>query len=326
MELKKLKVNDLVESIEYVSQIFSSDENITTFMQSPIHIMIYNEMSKYSKKELESVTSSQGEKEHLYHKVLHSRNPLLFAVFLEKDVFSNKLTTEAKWLLKNIDASPTLYETVFDAQQDRSQGKDLRNFMFYISKNIKILDETKQFELADKVYELYGKKKEKELINYIYLNISSNLNENFVDRVLELYNQNNVDINKYNFLNGVINESRDKKVYSNFFISSSDFPRINKLLEKGFKFEDKKFDHYGESLFVAVLKSKRVDIIKTVLPSLKMPAPRNMTMEKQHTIIDMYKSEKSYSEIKEIYYAKYYEYLADKLPEKDTKDIAKIKI
>jgi hypothetical protein len=87
MELKKLKLEDLEKSIEYVSQIFSSSDSMSTFMQSPIHIMIYNEMNKFSKKELESVKSPQGEADHLYYKVLHSRNPLLFAVFLEKDAF-----------------------------------------------------------------------------------------------------------------------------------------------------------------------------------------------------------------------------------------------
>jgi hypothetical protein len=236
------------------------------------------------------------------------------------------LNPDAKWLFKNIDHSPTLYETVFDAQRSRGEEKDLRNFMYYISRNIKVLDEPKQIELADKVYDLNAKKNEQELIKYIFSNISSNSNELFINRVLERYKQDNVDINKYNFLNGVINESRYGSEYSNLFISSSDFPRINKLLEKGFKFEDEKFSHHGESLFIAVLKSKRMDIIRTVLPSLKMPAPRNMTMEEQHTIVDMYKNEKTYTEIKEMYYSKYYEYLADKLPEKDTKDIQKKKI
>ena len=65
MELKKLKVEDLLKSIKYVSQIFSSGDNMETFMQSPIHIMIYNEMSKYSKKELESVKSSHGHEDEI---------------------------------------------------------------------------------------------------------------------------------------------------------------------------------------------------------------------------------------------------------------------
>lgn len=326
MELKKLKVEDLLKSIKYVSQIFSSGDNMETFMQSPIHIMIYNEMSKYSKKELESVKSSHGHEDEIYYKVVNSRNPLLFAVLLEKEAFTSKLNPEAKWLLKNIEPSPTLYETVFNAQTDRIEDKNLGDFMYYISRNVKVLDENKQIELADKIYKVYGKKEEEELIHYIYSNISSDSKEIFVNRILNRYKEDNIDINKYNFLNSMINDKTYEKDYSDLFISSSHFPRINTLLEKGFKFEDEKFDHFGENLFVAVLKSKRLDIIKAVLPSLKMTEPRGMTMEEQHAIVDMYKGKNFYTEVKEMYYAKYYEYLADKLPEKDTKDIPKMKI
>lgn len=95
----KLEVKDLLPLMEYLGQIHSSSDTIHTYKKSPAHALAYNEIMRFSKKELESCKETVKFGGGLYETALSNRNPLLFSAFLKKGAFIKKLSKESKWLL-----------------------------------------------------------------------------------------------------------------------------------------------------------------------------------------------------------------------------------
>lgn len=152
------------------------------------------------------------------------------------------------------------------------------------------------------------------LLNYCFNNIKKLLSE-----LILIDLKKKIDINKYGLM--------DKYLPSNnndtFFISSTHFDSIEKLLKFGFRFNEEKYSRSGETLMANILKARGGEITSIILPYLDEINPKVITLDYQSSLLENYKNSKFFNEVKSIYYKKLYEII---FIEKITVETKKTKI
>jgi len=291
--VKKLEVSDLVDSLEYISRSTSSSDNFKSFSNSPIHILIYNEIKRFSKKELESC---EVKKRWSNLSDFAFKNSFLLSAFLENGAFVKDLSSASKWILKSgIPMDDFLYETIYYIEDDArrsnrgyigesKQEKSQRNNLFYFLCDYRP-DNLFNLDLLNKYYTEFGAKDQKHILNYIYKNAASDHSAGEICNFFHMKLVNDkFDFNSCDILNNILPKSkRDED--SKFFISSTDMPRIKTLLDYGFRFDEKNYSYGRDNLFVAIIKSGRKDIIETILPTLTSPISEYGSKEDQDRYI-----------------------------------------
>ena len=290
---KKLEPHDLLKAIDFVTSSTSTADNFDTFSNSPIHILVYNEIKKFSKKELEDCTA----KTRWYTLSDYAfKNSFLLSGFIEQGAFHDKLNKASQWIINSgLTMDSFLYETIYYIENDcrrknryplhtsvenRSQMDNLFYFLCdYRPKNIFNL------KLLEKYYHDFGKKDKTHILNYILTNAGDNKSAGEICHFFKIKLINDgFDFNSSTILNKLLPKNRET---SKFFISSSDIPRLQELLNYGFRFDEKNYSYNGNNLFIAIAQSDRKDIIETIIPHLTDISPKgNWTMETQNSFID----------------------------------------
>lgn len=329
MHAKKLNPEDLLESIKYIGERWYSGDSIHSLSQSPIHILVYNEIIRFSKEELESIKDRYG-KEVLYGAVLSTKNEFIYSALLEKKAFTHLLDEGSQWLLNQaINPSLDLYDCIYQVQSDRYKRKDEKHFISCVASYLQKMDTPEKQIIAKEFYDTYIKKHYKELIAICF----DTINEPLTDYFLNRFKEDNININEENFMQRFLptNEYNGND-NTKFFISSSLTEQIKSCLEKGFRYDEDNYDFYGKTLMTALLKSEREDLVLAILPYLKNIEPKEngqkqeKNLDSQYELLNLYKGKKDFEKIKMIFYKLVYNSYDEKFKEKTGLEPLKIKI
>ncbi|NCQ52375.1 hypothetical protein GW796_10940 [archaeon] len=289
--VKILEAKDLLKSLDYVTSKTSSAETFETFKNSPIHILVYNEIKRFSKEELESCT----EKTKWYSLVDYAfKNSFLLSAFIKIGAFVNQLTPESKWILNSgVQTTDFIYETIYYIEDHKRRKnrefineneEDIRNknTLFDFLFNHRPKDEF-NLQLIEKYYVDFGKKEKEKILEFIHNNAGSN------GKSSEICNFFHLKLIKDDFAFdscSIINKFLPKNIDdSKFFISSLDILRIKSLLNYGFRFNEEQYSYNNDNLFLSVVKSGKKDIIETILPTLKNVVFTHGNQEEQNKFL-----------------------------------------
>jgi hypothetical protein len=289
----KLELKDLLKAMEYLGKSISSSDDIHTYSKSPIHILLHNEILKYSKEEIDACKEKIRWNGDLFESCFRIRNPYIFSAFMKVGAFQDKISNDTKWLLKQENnPSNDLYELMYyveDAYRDKKHNDDEEYkggilFSCLFDRYAHYLDAEK-FKIIDSYFKTFGKRKEKDLLEFICNNHGRR--SELCDYLVVKLKNNNVDLSQNSFMNNLLPKEEswhgeDKK----FFISSSDMPRITKLLECGFRFNEKEYSFHGDNLFIAIVKSGEQRLIKPILPYLTDVISQSANLIEQHQFIE----------------------------------------
>lgn len=328
---KKLNAKDLLKSLRCVGRDMS--DNIHTLSESPIHILVYNEIMRFSKEELESVEDKYGQSEILYNEVLATRNEFLYSALLEKKAFTHLLNQDSQWLLEQVTTpSLDLYSCIYKIQYDRYKRRDEKHFISCVVSYLQKMDTPEKEKIAPAFYNNYVKKYHKELVVICF----DGINDPVTDYLLGRLKEDKIDINEQNLMNDFLPkpEWRDNSE-SKFFISSVHIEKIKSCLKKGFRYDEDNYYFIGKTLMTALLKSERVDLVLAILPYLKRLEPKaeklngeikHQDLDSNYELLNLYRDKKEFQEIKMIFYQLVYKSYDEKLKEKPLPDSLKIKI
>lgn len=311
----ELTVNHLVQSLEFIKNSISSADDYFSYSKSPIHILVYNEMMRFSKEELESVKVDRWN-ENIQDLTLSTKNPFLYSVLIQKGAFTDKLSKESQWILNNCKQKDSfVYQAVFYLEKDyrRERNKESINhetlFELLASNYIKTETST-QIELLNAYFDKFWKKEKNRIIGFLIKEgFSKSGNDELSHLLVTKLLHNGVSLENNTQLNYQFLPASSNNPGSNFFISSLDVPRLDKLLKCGFSFNEEDYEYNGKNLFLAIASSDRKDILSTILPTIKSVKPaKGMTKEKQDELIEQIVNDKSYkihSEFSDIIKSKY---------------------
>jgi hypothetical protein len=333
---KEFEPQDIHDAIMHLGVATSSSDDIEVLSQRPLDVLLYKEILKFDKEQLESVTSKHKEKKFLLNTAYSKKNYFIFSAFIQKGAFVDDLSPFSQWILKatkDQDIPLKLYENIFHLENDSYyQNNDLlykqfNTFMAFFTK----FNEHTEFKenLLNKFYKDHGKKFHTYIIDFIYQNIVRI--PDVCDLFLTKIKESHIDINKNFPLNKILPEvsswSKEDEKKTGFFISSQDIPRLKSLLEKGFKFDENKYEFAGQNLLTAVLNSGRVDLVETILPYINKFMPLDQDLDNQSKLIEKYQNKPSYENIKLIYFKAIYQHYDNLLPVKENAtDSKKLKI
>ena len=274
MEIKQLNAQDLLKTLEFLRHSIWSSDNIYTYSQSPIHVLTYNEIMKYSKEELEQVTDKHCKEHVLYHAILGIKNPFIFSALMQKKVSFNALEKPTQWLLQNNsmkEPSAEFYQTIYYLESSKSRNPHYQEdncFIHTILEFLSKMDTKEKTDLSSQFYNKYGKKYSKNILDWIFNNSNaSTLTLYLLDR----FQSDNLDINKKFPLDRFLPKEDYRK--SSFFISSGENNRLKFLLECGFRFNEKDYVYNNKSLFQNLMDSRRKDLINIIGPYLTFSSP-----------------------------------------------------
>lgn len=306
MKEYKITVEELALSLDRVNNNRSSSESDDFYTKSPRHVILYNEILRFSKEELESVMKYG--KPYIWSLVVNSRsNPLWFSALIQKGAFIENLSPEAKDLLKYITPESTIeyYDFILSMQTNENE-----TFVHEVCRFLFNLETEEKKELLEPLYLKYlnlslpkSKKIRSDVIKFCYEHPKAKLSA-YLFQQLE---DNKIDINKdfplNNYLPKEIYGKNEK--YHTFFISSSYITSIKEKLEAGFIFDEKNYIYNkNETLFTAVIKSERKDIIETIVPYLSHIVPFSGHQEEQTILVENLKNknEPIYNMVASYYY------------------------
>lgn len=287
MEIKQLNAQDLLKTLEFLRHSIWSSDNIYTYSQSPIHVLTYNEIMKYSKEELELVTDKYRKEHVLYHAVLSIKNPFIFSALMQKRVSFEALEQPTQWLLENNhtpEPSAAFYQTVYyleSSKNGHTHYQEEDRFIYTILEFLSKMDTKEKTDLSSKFYNKYGKKYFKNILDWIFNNTNSNP---IIFYLLDRFQSDNIDINKHFLLDRFLPKEDYKK--SSFFISSGENSRLQFLLECGFRFNEKAYVYNDKSLFQNLMDSRRKDLIHTIGPYITFSS----ALDKKDLTLDLIES------------------------------------
>lgn len=316
-----MNVQNLMLILEDISHVpGGSHRSISERANNPLDELVFNEIIKCNPKEVDDFKNKHGKAEVVYNKVLNLKNSFLFSAFLGIGAFRPSLSPESIWTLDQVKKpSLELYQAIY--QHERNEGIYVNdpkpigktNFIPHMTTYMAAMDTPEKKKLASLVYEKY-EDNHKDLLKNSFDNIKR-LSSTFMIEKLK----KSIDINKNGFMEDFLKQNKEEP----FFISSTHFENLKKLLSIGFRFDEARYSKYGETLMTALLSSGREEIVSIILPYLEQIKPINITLKEQTQLLDMYKNNQYYDGIKGHYYKKLYEYM---LVEKNTPDAQKMKI
>ena len=302
---RPLTVEDIYHSIKFLSQIISTNDTMEVLSNRPLDICTYNQISNFSKAELEGLTIKNKSTDVLYTAVMVGRNPFLLSALLEKGAFVHKLSDMSQFILESANERPLeLYNAIYymenSPQNPHCQLDRLADFLNPLDTQIKK-------DLAGKWYNKYGDVYYETLVSYIGNNLfqREKLCTFFIDK-LEMDGK---DINLGFPLNKFLPQHEQHRLSQNFFISATEVKKIEGLLSKGFRFDEENYHFDGDTLMTTILKSNRPDIVKTILPYLTKVIPNKITLEEQHLLVEGYKKNPAYEEIKTTYFKAVFDHI-----------------
>lgn len=327
MSKLNLSKEEILEAILESPKI-SDHEKTEVSLQNPLTKLLYNEIIRFSKKELESITDRFKEKDCLYNTLIshnHS-NPFLFKALIEKRVSFSLYTKSTKWILKNCkDITSNEYDLIYRLEKENNSYEVFNNFINFLK--------DKNEDLLSKYFDSVIKKNKNLnfVTDYIFDYLFQEQPNKVVFLLIEKLNNIGVKISDFK-INDVLKKELFKTKYynleANHTLDISYFAcrQIENILKIGCTFDEEKCSKIlNKSFYTAVLESKSEKFLMLVLPTLKnIPTGEEININKE--IIEQNKDVfKNYEEIKALFE---YQVLKKDLNEvmENKKEIRKIKI
>lgn len=330
-EITDLSLIDIYKGIEQIRYPSSSSNDIFVFSKRPVDRLLYAEIMKHSKEDLQNFKLEHTNQHALFDITVQCGNSFLFSAFIKKGAFINKLSNVSKKVLSYIPEPPlSLSQRIFNLlplktyqlEKDNSHY-EIINYLEYCSD----LNNDNKINLVKNLYKDFGKEYHSTFVEYIFETAAKNPPLN--NMLLNLIKQNNNDINDEYPLNKLLPKcSINKQSFAptSFFVSSSEYPKIKQLLDYGFHFDEKNYIYHNENLFNTLLESRQHEFLKLVLPYIAELKPLKMTSSEQKDMIYTFNNQ---SYFKDLEY-KYLEYIHNELdkiiPNKKSENNTKLKI
>lgn len=263
------------KTLAFFKSIISS-KTIEECLQIPVHIITYNHFLSLEQSELEKPFKHGS----VYQSCLHIRNPLFLSAFLERRVQWEEQPEEIKWIFKHIpQPSIELYNTIYllyssllDEARDFLSSKRLDQLPYHITMFLDFLLFKEKSEEKDILFNAFCedyllKYKDGIIKDYIFNNDPYNK-----DILIEVFKQKEINFNQiYNISDFLLNSIKNS--YSkNFWVSSTDVKKIDKLFQLGFVI-DKDLIINDKHILNCVIESKRKDIFDLFLPYINCLVP-----------------------------------------------------
>jgi hypothetical protein len=290
---EKITVNDLVEGIRFLGNSISNGDNIHAYSKSPIHIMVHNEILKFSKEELEQCKTKTVLGNSLWDISFRIHNPYILSAFLKKGAFVDKLSNGSKWLINSMEKpSKDIYQVIYYMEETKFgfHDKEEKQLHYWILRYLNKLDNPDHLEVVDKYLQDFGQKDSSKILNFIVRNpLNNGKDYDFYSYVVSKLKMQGIDISKNNLLNEYLPENdRFAKKKQDFFISSIHHSDLENLLQMGFRFNEQKYSFNGDNLFITLVKSKNKELINIIVPYLTNIKPKKGTIEDQHKVVEYF--------------------------------------
>lgn len=291
----QLEIEDLLVGLGEYNKInkqininlsFEKEEETT----SPIvEILFYNQIISIDKNNLEQ---KKHLKKSIFNAIIESKSALLLKALIELDLFKEEFTEESKWVISNIEnISLSVARTIYFIEKDSLWGnidKINSNHNTSTYHILKYINSAQDYCLLDKYFNSYGKIKEKqiEIVNCVELFILKDyMFAEYLTNKLKEYGSN---INEYPILNNILFKNSTKDVIQNtsIHVGIMDKSKIYKMLNLGYKFNEEKISHNGDNLFLTIIKTDNLDLIRNILPTLNKIEPLDGDWERQELCIN----------------------------------------
>jgi hypothetical protein len=328
----KFELEDVVKAIRKLDEVQSSDDTMEKLPHSPVHILLYNQILQFSKEELERPIKERNFQISLADILFTHRHGFFFSACIKKGAFHHLLSEESKWLLESIPNPSHQLMGAIHSIERRSHGKVFEqkpiSFSDFIDtltgRYLYVIDTEEKEKVIDLILNKYIHEKsdffQKMVFEHMpmhdnpataYIHIGKRLNE------LNLVTKN---------LNGYLPKLGDYPDHVNDFrFGQQNLAKIGNLLKCGFKFDEQSYSYYGDNLFIAIVKSKKLDTCQTILPYLSDVTPKSGGYLEQHAFIDSL--EKIYPKDYKFIESQYAKCLLDlELSHKEDLKVKKVKI
>jgi hypothetical protein len=288
----KFELKDIITAFDKLNEIRSSGDNLENLSKSPPHILLYNEILKFSKEELESPIPIRNRTGFIYNYISNQQHAMFFKACILTGAFKDKLYDESNWLLDNIpNPSNQLYETIHYLERGKKTDNNSNKLTFsafmdvLIGRYFYIFDTEEKKEVMDLILKKYIKKQSNFLQNLVVDRMPqyeshSGVHE-YIGNRLNALGLITININDY------LPKPKDYPDHNNDFkFGSQHLSKIERLLKCGFRFDEKEYCYYGDNLFIALVKSKQLKLCEIILPYLSDVTPKSGSYAEQHAYID----------------------------------------
>lgn len=342
IQLKQFTIEDIPLIIKRLGSSYSSSDNMESFSQNSNHVLLYNEMMKYSKEELEKVSNPKDFYSDLFNSTLGYKSYLAFAALMEKRCFSKKIGPFSNWCLNNLNTNFELYEFIYynshinyeQKSMNVAIKKDVSNVdnllylldKYYLSK----LPEDMVLNNVKKVYEYFKTNHIEEINEYCFKNFTNfdycidNQKPpkiNFIANIfLNCMKDDGININKHFLMNSYL--PKDEK--GDFFISSGYSQTMKLKLEAGYIFNEREYTYQGKRLLENLLSLKEGRLLNLIGPYIHHLEPLTMTVAEQSVLLEKFTKIENYEDIISNYLLLVEEGFSKNLPQKDSKKKKKL--
>lgn len=327
--LEQFTLDDLYKGIEQIRYPMSSSDDMAVLRQRPVDKLLYREIFNFTKEELENYQLGSLKTNLFLHLVLTCQNSFLFAGLIKNDAFVDALSPLSNWVVKNTPEAPLeLLEAVFHMEQGQGFVHSKKTFKGNVSEDIQTsqihilvkylsaMDTPLKFNLAQKFFEQWGEHYVEPLVSEIFY---TDKETPFNEFIISQFKMAGINFNKNFPLNSMLPKNNE----SSFFISSSNLPKLQTLLQYGFVFDEENYRFKGDTLFTALIMEARPDIIKCIMPYLTSACSVKLPRQEQEEIIEKHAAKPYYAELKSFYFKSLFDNL---IPLKDKESVSKLKI
>lgn len=303
--VKKLNIEDFITIIDKLGNSHSTSDSMVKFTEDPNHILLFNEMMKYSKEELEKEFPKKVFYVDLYESIIRNRSYLAFVALMQKGAFIHKLLPENQWLLENIEIKTISFysnlnqseTTRFFNSEKEYNGYGLSYVLSYYTEYFNKLESVQLTRLAKKLYNQFGSENFDSLnyfaMDYVTCSMSKVL--------LTIFKENNRNINQGFMLTNDL--PKENSYTKDFFINSISLISLQKRLEAGYRLDEENYSFKGKSLMENLLLFGNADVVNTILPYLTRAKPFVLNYGEQHSLLNKFKKLPNFEDIENHYFS-----------------------
>jgi len=289
------ELQDIIVAFDKFGEVISSADTIDNLSNSPAHKLLFNEILKFSKEELESPIKIRNRNAFIYDYVFSQRHCLFFKACILKGAFIDKLSEETKWLLDNVpNPSDQLFEAIHYMERNRigrefddSKPITFNKFMdLFMSRYFYIFDSEEKKYVMELILDKYAHQEVKffEKLVVTDMPIYSNHSETheYIGKRLHELGLATKNLNGYLTK---LEEDDTPDYVRHFNFGEYGLSKIDRLLKCGFRFNEQDYSYNGDNLFIALTKSKQLKACELIFPYLSDINPKSGSFAEQHAFI-----------------------------------------
>lgn len=334
-EFEPITPLQIYEAIDKIND--SSGKTMEVTKKNAVSVLLYKEILKFSKEELENIMFQGVRKVSLYYPVLNRSEPLLFAGLLKKGAYCDKLNTYSQWIVKNIENIPLeVYEVIYNTEKQIKLKKEYPDRFDYLTENyptnhlingLVSYIEKNPNDFSENLFNSFYNEFHDSL-HSIFLNCikdNSLVYPKTIESLINKMHEYNHDINEDFIVNKLFCSELDvwKRKNEKFVLEKHTLPKVDNLLKIGFSI-DPNYTFNGENLLTAILKGQHAETINILIPHVEIN-PNFNNIEEQKLLIETLKDKPFYNDIKSTYLKGLFDHIVPKIENKNITN-GKIKI